>query len=181
MYFQVMNMSRSEIARTLLHAGAMVNTQDTSYRTHGIDTLRTPCHDAAELGYKETVRVLVEHGAVITMQDNQGNTPAHLAAKSGNFDTMKYLSRALPVSSLKNHKGETILDLYQTHGILSRARKRWIERERSKSTSEGLFFHILHSSIIWTHTNVKMHKPLSHLFSGPHKQVWLDISFRTDI
>jgi ankyrin repeat protein len=37
------------------------------------------------------VRVLLEHGANVSVEDNQGRTPLHLAAISGSVDTVRVL------------------------------------------------------------------------------------------
>ena len=46
----------------------------------------TPLHLALQRGHMEVARLLVEHGADATAQDDQGWTPLHWAVKEGNMD-----------------------------------------------------------------------------------------------
>jgi hypothetical protein len=41
----------------------------------------TPLHFASGKGSVECIRFLIEHGALIDIQDNKGMTPLHFAAK----------------------------------------------------------------------------------------------------
>ncbi|KAF8473034.1 hypothetical protein DFH94DRAFT_765466 [Russula ochroleuca] len=47
---------------------------------------------AAERGTVEVVRVLLEHGANVGAEDNQGKTPFQIASANGEDEIMKQLS-----------------------------------------------------------------------------------------
>jgi ankyrin repeat protein len=53
----------------------------------------TPLHLASEKGHVEVVRILVEHGADTTVQDNHGSTPLHRASWPSftNIDLVRFL------------------------------------------------------------------------------------------
>ncbi len=55
------------------------------------DTRSAPLHLACREGHVEVTRVLVEHGADATAQDNYGWTPLHQASQSGNVEIAWFL------------------------------------------------------------------------------------------
>lgn len=55
------------------------------------DDGNTPLHIAAQEGYSEWVKYLLEHGANPGITNKAGNTPLHLAARTGNAESVKLL------------------------------------------------------------------------------------------
>ena len=51
----------------------------------------TPLHVASSYGYLEVVRILVEQGADMAVQDNNKKTPLHLASDEGRLDVARFL------------------------------------------------------------------------------------------
>ncbi|CAN9502340.1 unnamed protein product [Ophioblennius macclurei] len=59
---------------------------------------KTPLHWAAEKGYTEIVRLLLEHGARPCLMTEHGYTAAHYAAECGHLATLELLhSRHAPI------------------------------------------------------------------------------------
>ncbi|XP_013863189.1 cyclin-dependent kinase 4 inhibitor B [Austrofundulus limnaeus] len=85
---QVMMMGSSPVAQLLLQRGANPNVADSS-------TGNTPLHDAAQTGFLETVRLLVEAGAEPRVKDNNNRLPADVARQSGHTEVCAFLE-ALP-------------------------------------------------------------------------------------
>jgi ankyrin repeat protein len=52
---------------------------------------RIPLHFAAQSGFIECIKLLVENKSDLSMGDERRNTPLHLAVISGSADSMKYL------------------------------------------------------------------------------------------
>ena len=63
--------------KALICANANVDAQD--------DLGKTPLHYAAELGFEDSVNVLLEHGADTRVQDKNGKIPFELAEDSGHL------------------------------------------------------------------------------------------------
>ncbi|XP_031562772.1 transient receptor potential cation channel subfamily A member 1-like [Actinia tenebrosa] len=55
----------------------------------------TPLHIAASRGREKIVKVLVDHGADVTIQDHDGNMPTHIAAREGHAATLKALLQSV--------------------------------------------------------------------------------------
>ncbi|EHK47190.1 putative ankyrin repeat protein, partial [Trichoderma atroviride IMI 206040] len=63
------------------------------------------------------IRLLLQHGASVTIQDELGNTPLHYAAFGSNMHIFSLYTAGLPVDSphndalksIKNNSGETLL------------------------------------------------------------------------
>ena len=71
----------------------------------------TPLHFAAQQGYSEVCKVLLENQAEKNPKNNKGWTPLHCAAQKGKLNVCKTLIEAgLEVNSI-NNKGETPLKL----------------------------------------------------------------------
>ena len=51
----------------------------------------TPLHYAAEKGYRDIVRMLLDNGADPTIPNNKGDTPLHAASLSGNKEILRIL------------------------------------------------------------------------------------------
>jgi ankyrin repeat protein len=63
------------------------------------------------MGHVEVARCLVEHGAIVTAQDNIGVTPLHLAIFGEHVDVAKLLIQHGAVSAFQN--GETSIQFHQ--------------------------------------------------------------------
>ena len=51
----------------------------------------TALHLAAKLGYKDIVRVLLQHKASVNVADSNGCTPLYLAASNGNYEVARMI------------------------------------------------------------------------------------------
>lgn len=72
----------------------------------------TPLHWACADGIGDTVRILLEHDADLTLRDKKHNSPLHIAASTGNVDAAKALLEHSPeIIEYKNKKGQTALKL----------------------------------------------------------------------
>jgi ankyrin repeat protein len=63
---------------------AIENSED--LRSPGFDDKSSPLHLALREGHLEVACVLVEHGADVTVQDNDGSTSLHGASRWGDVD-----------------------------------------------------------------------------------------------
>ncbi|KAK1164193.1 cyclin-dependent kinase 4 inhibitor C-like isoform X1 [Acipenser oxyrinchus oxyrinchus] len=115
---QVMKLGNPSIAEALLKAKANPNERDPLF---GL----TVAHDAARDGFEDTLRVLVDYGADVNIQDSEGNLPLHLAAKEGNLDVVKFLIERTIEPRRANRKGMTAHELAAMHNRQSTAQ--WIE------------------------------------------------------
>ncbi|KAK6484554.1 cyclin-dependent kinase 4 inhibitor C-like isoform X1 [Huso huso] len=115
---QVMKLGNPSIAEALLRAKANPNERDPLL---GL----TVAHDAARDGFEDTLRVLVDYGADVNIQDSEGNLPLHLAAKEGNLDVVKFLIERTIEPRRANSKGMTAHELAAMHNRQSTAQ--WIE------------------------------------------------------
>ena len=53
---------------------------------------KTPLHHASDYGHLEVARILVEHGANIDAEDNEGRTAFQVSLDEGYHDIAKFLS-----------------------------------------------------------------------------------------
>ncbi|XP_029106443.1 cyclin-dependent kinase 4 inhibitor B-like [Scleropages formosus] len=81
---QVMMMGSVPVARLLLSHGADPNLGDPL-------TGSTPLHDAARLGFLDTVRLLVRFGARVHATDRNIQRPVDLAQQNGHVDVEAFL------------------------------------------------------------------------------------------
>eukprot|EP01097_Dermamoeba_algensis_P002164 TRINITY_DN1864_c0_g1_i2.p1 TRINITY_DN1864_c0_g1~~TRINITY_DN1864_c0_g1_i2.p1 ORF type:complete len:652 (-),score=92.34 TRINITY_DN1864_c0_g1_i2:424-2379(-) len=94
----------SRIVQQLIQAGAVVEAR--SLFGHSSLIL------ASQLGYIDTVKVLIENGnADPNQRDRDGNTPYHLSIKYGHAAVAKYLHQHEADDSALNKKGQTPMDL----------------------------------------------------------------------
>ncbi|XP_065883118.1 26S proteasome non-ATPase regulatory subunit 10-like [Dysidea avara] len=64
-----------------------------------------PLHYAADGGHSETVKLLMELGADINVEDEAGSTPLHYAAQSGSEDVVKMIiEREADIHAVDNDK-----------------------------------------------------------------------------
>lgn len=57
-------------------------------------SLLTPLHVAAEMGFEDSVILLIKSGACVNTQDSTGDTALHKAARQGYVGCMKILLEA---------------------------------------------------------------------------------------
>ncbi|XP_040271766.1 cyclin-dependent kinase 4 inhibitor D [Bufo bufo] len=81
---QVMMFGSTPVASELLKQGASPNIQD----SYGI----SPAHDAARMGFLDTLQVLVQYGADVNTPDASGCLPVHLALREGHIPVIAYLA-----------------------------------------------------------------------------------------
>uniref|UniRef100_A0A3Q3GAI4 Cyclin-dependent kinase 4 inhibitor B-like n=1 Tax=Labrus bergylta TaxID=56723 RepID=A0A3Q3GAI4_9LABR len=84
MICQVMMMGSTPVARLLLTHGANPNVADRS-------TEHTPLHDAARMGFLDTVKLLVEFKANPQARDKDNLRPRDLAGKYGHTNVVDFL------------------------------------------------------------------------------------------
>ncbi|XP_035268343.1 cyclin-dependent kinase 4 inhibitor C [Anguilla anguilla] len=113
---QVMKLGNPAIALALLQAKADPNVRDP---VGGLTVL----HDAARDGYADTLQVLVNHGADVNIQDNEGNLPLHLAAREGNLDVVELLIQPTAEPMRRNRGGHTAYDLAIMRSRVSTAQR----------------------------------------------------------
>lgn len=81
---QVMMMGSSPVAQLLLMQGADPNIADRHTGT-------TPLHDAARMGFLDTVEILVQFLADPNSRDNRNCRPIDLAIESGHHNVVAFL------------------------------------------------------------------------------------------
>nr|XP_046273010.1 cyclin-dependent kinase 4 inhibitor B [Scatophagus argus] len=81
---QVLMMGSTPVARVLLSHGADPNVKDRS-------TGSTPLHDAARMGFLDTVRLLVRFQADPQARDNTCCRPIDVARDNGHTDVVAFL------------------------------------------------------------------------------------------
>lgn len=80
---QVMMMGSTPMARLLLEHGADPNIHDRHTGT-------TPLHDAARMGFLDTVEVLIEYRADPNARDNRDCRPVDLAEENGHVGVVDF-------------------------------------------------------------------------------------------
>lgn len=96
----------------MLRAGAHINTYDTNKQSQSYK--QTPLMLATINGHGTSVRLLIQKGADINMQDSQGNTALHLAVIWNLPDAMyKLLIGQKASDTIANNAGKTVKDLIQ--------------------------------------------------------------------
>ncbi|XP_066468693.1 cyclin-dependent kinase 4 inhibitor B-like [Tiliqua scincoides] len=81
---QVMKMGCPQVAELLLQSGANPNLPDPSTGT-------LPVHDAAQEGFLDTLKVLLQGGARLDLQDHWGRLPLDLAEERKQDHVLQYL------------------------------------------------------------------------------------------
>ena len=76
----------------------------------------------------ETVRVLIEHGADVTMQDRAHSTPLHLASSRGSTETVRLLLQHGADVATQDENNRTPLHLASS----------WVSATVCWSSSKGL-------------------------------------------
>uniref|UniRef100_A0A0G4IAY4 Protein kinase domain-containing protein n=1 Tax=Chromera velia CCMP2878 TaxID=1169474 RepID=A0A0G4IAY4_9ALVE len=71
----------------------------------------TAAHAACRFGEAEGLRILVDAGADLNIQDGHGYTPAHLAAQEGHVEVLRVLAHAGADLEVRDKDGRTPADL----------------------------------------------------------------------
>ncbi|XP_056132819.1 cyclin-dependent kinase 4 inhibitor C [Lampris incognitus] len=106
---QVVKLGSPAVAEALLHAGADPNVRDPALSL-------TVTHDAARDGFADMVRVLLDHGADVNLEDDGGNLPLHVAAREGHDDVVGMLIGRTTNPGRPNAHGHTPYDLARSYG-----------------------------------------------------------------
>ena len=94
--------SSSEFIKTLIDLGADVNAQRTEDKVSSLLL-------AAGFNNYATICLLLEHGADVNLQDNDGNAPLHRSTRGAFYEVSKLLIAARSNINLRNKKGRTPL------------------------------------------------------------------------
>ena len=116
--------TRIPIMKLLLKNGADVNSKD---ERDGYTLLIR----ASLYGQVDAVKLLLEYGANMDIQNNDGNTAIMLASEAGNNDVVKLLLKNGADVSIKNNEGEDILDFAK-----NKETRKVIEEELEKRGQE---------------------------------------------
>jgi ankyrin repeat protein/L-ascorbate metabolism protein UlaG (beta-lactamase superfamily) len=86
-------MCNAEITHYLITKGATVNPQEPENKEESPFPIgsRTPLHFAVSSDSINTVKILVQSGALINVTDENGMTPLHIAASNGTFEITRFL------------------------------------------------------------------------------------------
>jgi uncharacterized protein len=103
-------LGHTEITRLLLEAGADVTAVDSGMKA-------TALHAAAYAGRTEPARLLIQHGIAIDAQGPyNGYTALHDAIWQNNVETARVLIEAGADLALRNHEGQTPLEMAKARG-----------------------------------------------------------------
>lgn len=76
----------------------------------------TPLHQAALIGFRDSILLLLDNGADVNARDNQGKTPMHYAAQIGSRDCLALLLHYNADSRAQDNNGMTALHLAASAG-----------------------------------------------------------------
>lgn len=99
----------AELVQMLLLAGANVSGLDRPFselsaRQRAL--YKPPLQLAARYGYEDALRLLLEHGAAVDVEDGFGDTPLHLALVCGQVETTRHLvAGGADVNRVRNQPG----------------------------------------------------------------------------
>ena len=117
-FFQFMRENNIKAIKKLLKKGFDVN--------QFIDGT-TPIHYTLLIGKFDIVKVLLEAGANVNLEDNEGETPIYTAAWSEHLETVKLLIESGANVNHENNKGETVLSQIVFYNNLTKTVKLLID------------------------------------------------------
>jgi ankyrin repeat protein len=74
-------------------------------------------HLAAEFGDLESMRILIQYGALVNITDHQGENPLFYAVRAGHYEVIKALVEEFKINmEMINEDDENVLDLCKAIG-----------------------------------------------------------------
>src|SRR6267142_2341996 len=104
---------------TVVELLAIEHPQDVQSR--GLIDHSTPLHLASQQGNVKVARILVEYGADVSAQNNEGSTPLHLVSRSGSMDLAWLLVKHGADVSANNKRRSTPLHQASVYGLVDLA------------------------------------------------------------
>lgn len=77
----------------------------------------SPLHFATIIGDTDNAKTLLKYGAIVNIQDANGNTPMHFAVKKRNMSMIKLLDEFDADARIKNGNDMSAIDLAVTEDL----------------------------------------------------------------
>ncbi len=108
-YFDVN--SPDEFGNTLLHSALKIGQVEEKKLLITGDVKLKELHSALKISQIEIMQLLIDQGAIVNLQNKEGDTPLHVASKIGNSEVMELLINARADITLPDKEGDTPLHL----------------------------------------------------------------------